>query len=109
MFWRKFFTNQLLLRYQICTIFFSISYDWYAKKSWHQTHEISIPKNIANQAIKYSLMFIVSIFREEEYKKNISTVPVYNYLLDDNSTIIDVKLPKDKYLYLIKKQVGGDS
>ncbi|MDR2511198.1 MAG: hypothetical protein LBC89_01790, partial [Bacteroidales bacterium] len=84
----------------------NISYDWYAEKSGYVSYEISISQNIANQALKESLMFVVSIFREEEYQKDKSAIPVYNYLLDNNSTKIDVKLPKDTYLYLIKNRFG---
>jgi hypothetical protein len=84
----------------------NISYDWYAERSGYLTYEIFIDENIANQAIKDSLMFVVSVCREEEYKKDKTAIPVYNYLLDDDATKIYIKLPKDKYVYLIKNRLG---
>jgi hypothetical protein len=85
----------------------SITYDWYAEKSGYVPYQIEIPQHIANQAVADSLMYIVSIFRSEEYQQDKTAIPVYNYLLDNAATQITVKLPpNDDYLYVIKNRFG---
>jgi hypothetical protein len=84
----------------------NISYDLYAEKSAYVSYQIKIPEHIANQATIDSLMYVVSIFRLEEYQQDKTAIPIYNYLLDNATTKITVKLPSDDYLYVIKNRFG---
>ena len=92
----------------ICDIFITnnIDYDLFAEKSGYKNYEISIPSEIAARAQTESLMYVVSIFKANEYQKDIKAIPVYNYVLNCGVSNISVKLPDDTYFYTIKDRYG---
>jgi hypothetical protein len=95
-------------RRNICDIYLAnnINYELFAEKSGYKNYEISIPTGIAEQTSNQSLMFLVSIYRVEEYQKDKTAIPIYNYMLNNGLAEISIRLPKNKYFYLIRNVYG---
>jgi hypothetical protein len=92
-----------------CDIFVAnnIDYEFFTTKSGYQNYNIIIPAEIAKQTKKQPLMYVVSIFKTDEYQKDKTAIPVYNHLLKNtDSPHISIKLQTDKYFYAIKDKYG---
>ncbi|MCL1850528.1 MAG: hypothetical protein FWF70_03855 [Bacteroidetes bacterium] len=91
-----------------CDIFVvnNINYELFAAKSGYKNYNITIPAEIAAQVQSQSLMFIISIFKADEYQKDKTVIPVYNYVLNNNLSDITIQLPADMYYYVIKNRYG---
>ena len=91
-----------------CDIFVAnnFNYELFATKSGYKNYNINIPEEIAKQSKTQSLMFIVSIFKTNEYMKDKTAIPVYNRVLNNDLLNISIILPDNNYCYLIKNRYG---
>ena len=48
------------------------------------------------------LMFIISVFVADEYQRDKTAIPVYNHLINNNATQINIKLKEREYYFTIK-------
>ncbi|MDR2970700.1 MAG: hypothetical protein LBU83_02045, partial [Bacteroidales bacterium] len=97
-----------------CDVFIAnnIDYDLFASKSGYKEYNITIPKEIVEQAktqLQYrdkQLLFMVSVFKDDEYRKDRTAIPVYNYVLENDLSDFSIKLLADKYYYVVKDRFG---
>ena len=99
-------TTTLKNRNNVCDIFIAnnIDYELFANKSGYKNYSITIPEEVAAQA--QTLMFVVSIYKADEYEKDKTAIPVYNYLLNNDLSEITIKLPEGRYCYVIRNRYG---
>jgi hypothetical protein len=103
-------TTLLQNRGMTCDMFIAnnINYELFAEQSGYKDYNITIPAAIAAQAQTQPLMFVVSIFKADEYEQNKTAIPVYNYVLNSDLSDITIKLPVDRYFYVIRDRYGKE-
>lgn len=84
----------------------NIDYDTFATKSGYTNYDIVIPLEIAEQAQTETLLYVVSVFKADEYRADKTAIPMYNYVLNGSLSNISIKLPYDAYFYVIKDRYG---
>ena len=101
-------TATLKNRSMACDIFIAnnIDYELFATKSGYKDYSITIPEHIAKQAQIEPLMFIISVFVADEYQRDKTAIPVYNHLINNNATQINIKLKEREYYFTIKNRYG---
>jgi hypothetical protein len=101
-------TATLKYRMSVCDIYVSnnISYEIFAEKCGFKKFNINIPEEITKHGKSDTFRYIISIFGENEFKKDKTAIPIYNYLLNTDLSEISVRLPEKKYYYQIKNVFG---
>lgn len=84
----------------------NIDYEEFIIKNGYKNYNIPIPAEIAEKALSQSLMFVVSVFKANEYQSDKTAIPGYNHALSNDLSNISINLPVDTYLYVIKDRYG---